>query len=97
MNRREVIAGLGGSMAWPALARSQQPSRMRTLALLSGAEESDQNNRGWLSTFDAALQSFGWIDGQNIRIEEGSPLLLGHTMLRTMQPPGQLGLTSRQP
>jgi putative tryptophan/tyrosine transport system substrate-binding protein len=42
---------------------------MRSLALLSGAAESDQNNRGWLSAFDAALRSFSWIDGQNIRIE----------------------------
>jgi hypothetical protein len=58
VKRWEFIAVLGGAAAWPALARSQQPSRTRTLALLSGALESDQNNRGWLSAFDAALQSF---------------------------------------
>jgi putative ABC transport system substrate-binding protein len=49
--------------------RAQQPSRMRTLALLSGGLENDQNNRGWLSAFDAALQSLNWVEGQNIRIE----------------------------
>jgi putative tryptophan/tyrosine transport system substrate-binding protein len=70
MRRREFIAGLGSAATWSTVARAQQqPSRMRTLALLSGAAESDQNNRGWLSVFDAALQSYGWIDGQNIRIE----------------------------
>jgi putative tryptophan/tyrosine transport system substrate-binding protein len=69
MRRREFIAGLSGAVAWPMVARGQQPGRMRSLALLSGAAESDQNNRGWLSAFDAALRSFSWIDGQNIRIE----------------------------
>jgi putative tryptophan/tyrosine transport system substrate-binding protein len=69
MRRREFIAGLSGAVAWPMVSRGQQPGRMRSLALLSGAAESDQNNRGWLSAFDAALRSFSWIDGQNIRIE----------------------------
>jgi putative tryptophan/tyrosine transport system substrate-binding protein len=69
MRRREFIAGLSGAVAWPMVSRGQQLGRMRSLALLSGAAESDQNNRGWLSAFDAALRSFSWIDGQNIRIE----------------------------
>jgi putative tryptophan/tyrosine transport system substrate-binding protein len=69
MNRRGFIAGVGGTVAWPLGAWAQQPSRMRVLALLSGGLENDQNNRGWLSTFDAALQSLNWIEGQTIRIE----------------------------
>jgi hypothetical protein len=60
---------LGSAAAWPMALRAQQPSRMRTLALLSGGLENDQNNRGWLSAFDAALQSLNWVEGQNIRIE----------------------------
>jgi putative tryptophan/tyrosine transport system substrate-binding protein len=69
MRRREFIAGLGSAATWSTVARAQQPSRMRTLALLSGGLENDQNNRGWLSAFDAALQGLNWTEGQNIRIE----------------------------
>jgi putative ABC transport system substrate-binding protein len=68
MRRREFIAGLGAA-AWPVAVRAQQASRMRTLALLSGGLENDQNNRGWLSAFDAALQGLNWVEGRNIRIE----------------------------
>jgi putative tryptophan/tyrosine transport system substrate-binding protein len=68
IRRRTFIAGLGAA-AWPLVARAQQSSRMRTLALLSGGLENDHNNRGWLSAFDAALQSLNWVEGQNIRIE----------------------------
>ena len=68
MRRREFIAGLGAA-AWPVVVRAQQPSRIRTLALLSGGLENDQNNRGWLSAFDAGLRSLNWVEGHNIRIE----------------------------
>jgi putative tryptophan/tyrosine transport system substrate-binding protein len=68
MKRRDFIAGLASTAAWPLAARAQS-NRMRTLAVLSGGAESDPNNRSWLSAFEAALQSLGWMDGQNIRIE----------------------------
>ncbi len=69
MRRREFIAGLTGTAVSALAARAQQPNRMRTLAVLAGGTESDLNSRGWLAVFDATLQSFGWMDGQNVRTE----------------------------
>jgi putative ABC transport system substrate-binding protein len=69
MRRREFIGAVAYAAVWTVGAEAQQPSRMRTLAVLSGGAESDPSNRSWLSAFDAALQSLGWMDGQNIRIE----------------------------
>jgi putative tryptophan/tyrosine transport system substrate-binding protein len=69
MRRREFIAGLGGALAWPVEAQSQQLGRMRTLCILSGSAADDPNNRKWFSAFDGGLQVLGWTEGQNIRIE----------------------------
>jgi putative ABC transport system substrate-binding protein len=70
MRRREFVAGLGAAAAvWPFAARAQQPDRMRKLGVLSGSAENDPNNRTWLSALDVGLQSLGWNEGQNIRIE----------------------------
>jgi putative tryptophan/tyrosine transport system substrate-binding protein len=69
MRRRQFIGGVACAAVWALGARAQQPNRIRTLAVLAGGTESDLNSRGWLAAFDAALQSFGWMDLQNVRIE----------------------------
>ena len=70
MRRREFIAGVGGAVAWPLVARAQQPDRMRRIGILSGgpaAEDPDTQAR-WMA-LTQALQQLGWFEGRNLQIE----------------------------
>jgi len=64
MKRREFMAGLGGAVAWPLVARGQQmlkAARIGYLAFRSPMSADD--------SFFQGLRNFGWIEGQNILIE----------------------------
>ncbi|HEY7246928.1 MAG TPA: ABC transporter substrate-binding protein [Xanthobacteraceae bacterium] len=69
MQRRELIALLGGTMAaWPLVARAQQSERMRRIGMITGiADGAAMRER--LAAFLPALQRLGWIEGRNIQIE----------------------------
>src|SRR6516165_5158863 len=69
MNRRQMIAALGGAAAWPMAARAQQGERMRRIGVLMNGAESDPIYRGYLAAFLHALQRLGWREGQNLRID----------------------------
>jgi len=69
MRRRNFIAGLASTMAaWPVAARAQQPERVRRIGVLLPTAD-DQEARIRLTTFQQALQGFGWTDGRNVHIE----------------------------
>jgi hypothetical protein len=63
------MAGLGGTVAWPVVARAQQPERMRRIGVLMNLAEDDPDGRMRLTAFLQALQELGWIDGCNMRID----------------------------
>ena len=63
MRRREFIAGLGGTAAWPLAARAQQPERMRRIGILSSFREDDPLSRDMDIAFRQALANLGWVEG----------------------------------
>jgi putative tryptophan/tyrosine transport system substrate-binding protein len=69
MQRREFIAGLGGVMARPVVARAQQAERVRRIGVLMGLDENDPEAKGWLSRFMQGLADLGWTGGSNLRID----------------------------
>jgi putative ABC transport system substrate-binding protein len=69
MRRREFIAGLGGAVAWPLVARAQQDERVRRVGILTPAIESDPEAQANIATFRLELSRLGWVDGRNVRID----------------------------
>jgi putative ABC transport system substrate-binding protein len=69
IRRREFVALLGGSAAWPLLARAQQRDRVRRIGVLMGGDENDPMWKTPLSAFTQALAGLGWTDGRNVRMD----------------------------
>jgi putative ABC transport system substrate-binding protein len=69
MRRREFIAGLGSTAAWPLVARAQQGDRVRRIGYLDAGDENDPVVKTYLSAFTQALAVLGWADGRNVRID----------------------------
>jgi putative tryptophan/tyrosine transport system substrate-binding protein len=69
MRRREFIAGLGGAVAWPLVARAQQGEPVRRVGVLMNRAADDPDGKARLAAFQQGLQQFGWSDGRNVRID----------------------------
>ena len=69
MRRREVIALLGGSTLWPAVAHAQRPARMRRIGMMVVNAESDPVGQARVAAFRRGLRELGWTEDRNIRIE----------------------------
>jgi len=68
MRRREFIAGLGSTAAWPVAARAQQPSRMRLIGVLSTLPADDPWGTAQIDAFLQGLAQLGWTDSRNVLI-----------------------------
>jgi putative ABC transport system substrate-binding protein len=66
MRRREFIAGLGGTMAWPVAARAQQPA-LPVIGLLR--IQSLDSMRDLIAAFHRGLADSGYVEGRNVAIE----------------------------
>jgi putative ABC transport system substrate-binding protein len=68
MRRREFITLLGGAaMAWPRMARAQQPAKLPTVGVLASGTSSSHGR--WVDTFVRRLSELGWIEGRTVAIE----------------------------
>jgi putative ABC transport system substrate-binding protein len=62
LRRREFIAGLGGTMAWPLAARAQQGERVRRIGVFMTDDENDPEAKRRHSAFTQALAGLGWTE-----------------------------------
>jgi putative tryptophan/tyrosine transport system substrate-binding protein len=70
MKRREFLTLLcGTAFAWPVAARAQTPDRMRRVGMLIGYAENDPETQARLAAFRQGLETLGWTEGRNIRID----------------------------
>jgi putative tryptophan/tyrosine transport system substrate-binding protein len=69
MRRREFIALLGGTAAWPLSARAQRPDQIRRVGLLVGLAEGDPDSKPRLGAFRLGLEKLGWSEGRNIHLD----------------------------
>jgi putative tryptophan/tyrosine transport system substrate-binding protein len=70
LKRREFIALLGGAaVAWPLVARAQQPEGMRRIGVLMGLPEDDPETKARAVKFRQELERLGWAEGRNVRID----------------------------
>jgi len=66
IRRREFIALLGGTAAWPLAARAQQGAMPVVEFLHPGASEIGARD---VAAFRKGLQETGYIEGQNVTVE----------------------------
>jgi putative ABC transport system substrate-binding protein len=69
MRRREFIAGLGGTAAWPVAARTQQSGGVRQIGVLNPGDENSSTLKVYWPLFIQRLEELGWVNGRNLRIE----------------------------
>src|SRR5262245_26529865 len=69
MRRRELIKLLAcAAVAWPLVARAQQPESVRRIVFLHGLAENDPEGQARATVFRQGLEALGWTD-RNIQIE----------------------------
>jgi ABC-type uncharacterized transport system substrate-binding protein len=69
MERRAFLAGAAALLAAPLAAGAQQTSQMRRIGVLMGLAESDPGAQARVGAFRRGLQTLGWAEGRNVRID----------------------------
>ena len=66
MNRRKMMAALGGAAAWPLAARAQQAGKVPTIGFM-GTDPSSWSP--YTAAFSQRMRELGWIDNRTIAVE----------------------------
>jgi putative ABC transport system substrate-binding protein len=66
MRRRDFIAGLGSTAAWPLVADAQQPA-LPVVSFISARSPLDA--AGYAAAFRKGLGESGYVEGQNVTVE----------------------------
>ena len=71
IGRREFVSLLVAvAAAWRRAARAQQPDRVRRIGALWALAEDDPEFKARVTEFRRALEQLGWLENDNIRIDE---------------------------
>jgi putative tryptophan/tyrosine transport system substrate-binding protein len=84
MQRRAFISLLSGvAVAWPTLARAQQPDRMRRIGVLMPGNADDSEGKAQVAALQQALLKLGWTEGRNVQFDfrwgAGDPARIGNS------------------
>src|SRR5215471_5333307 len=66
MRRREFVTYVGGAVAWPLVARAQQPT-IPVIGLLGSATANEWTP--YVRAFHQGLRDAGYVEGENVAIE----------------------------
>jgi putative ABC transport system substrate-binding protein len=67
--RRFLLTSLAGALAAPLVAGARQTGQMRRIAVLMGLPERDPRAQARVAAFRKGLQTLGWEEGRNVRID----------------------------
>ena len=68
MRRREFIAGLGSTAAWPVVAQAQQPA-LPVIGYLRAGQPGLRSVDTIVAAFRAGLAETGYVEGRNVALE----------------------------
>jgi putative tryptophan/tyrosine transport system substrate-binding protein len=69
MKRREFIAGVGVTAAWPFAVKAQQGESKKRVGVLMARPENDAEGQENVVAFQQALEQTGWKPGRNVEID----------------------------
>ena len=69
MKRREFIALVGGTVAWPLRVCAQQAERVRRVGVLMNLAADDLEARARISALQRSLHERGWVEPRNIAFD----------------------------